>query len=105
MLDAVKFGHEKFVPIIEAIEKLAKKAGKPKWEVETIDHSDVKKKITEKFEIVSFITDQYLQESIRSIDSHFGDGYAKKNPQLVSQMMGIMDNTCGRNGGNIAEYR
>ena len=29
MLDAVKFGHEKFVPIIEAIEKLAKKAGKP----------------------------------------------------------------------------
>ena len=50
MLDAVKFGHEKFVPIIEAIEKLAKKAGKPKWEVETIDHSDVKKKITEKFE-------------------------------------------------------
>ena len=45
MLDAVKFGHEKFVPIIEAIEKLAKKAGKPKWEIEEIDHSDVKKKI------------------------------------------------------------
>ena len=61
-------------------------------------------KITEKFEIVSFITDQYLQESIHSIDSHFGDEYAKKNPQLVSQMMEIMDNTCGRNGGNIAEY-
>ena len=50
MLDAVKFGHEKFVPIIEAIEKLAKKAGKPKWEVEEIDHSSVKKKIAEKFE-------------------------------------------------------
>merc|ERR1711991_573397 len=33
MLDAVKFGHEKFIPVIEAIEKLAKKAGKPKWEV------------------------------------------------------------------------
>ena len=47
MLDAVKFGHEKFVPIIED-EKLA--AGKPKWEVEEIDHSDVKKKIAEKFE-------------------------------------------------------
>ena len=28
MLDAVKFGHEKFVPIIEIIEKLAKKVGK-----------------------------------------------------------------------------
>ena len=47
MLDAVKFGHEKFVPIIEIIEKLAKKAGKPTWEVEEIDHSEVKKKISE----------------------------------------------------------
>ena len=50
MLDAVKFGHEKFVPVIEAIEKLVKKAGKPKWEVEEVDHSEIKKKITEKFE-------------------------------------------------------
>ena len=45
MLDAVKFGHESFVPVIEAIEKLAKKAGKPKWEVEEVDHTDIKKKI------------------------------------------------------------
>ena len=29
MLDAVKFGHEKFIPVIEAIEKLAKKAETP----------------------------------------------------------------------------
>ena len=50
MLDAVKFGHEKFVPIIEAIEKLAKKASKPKWEFEEVDHSEIKKKISEKFE-------------------------------------------------------
>ena len=50
MLDAVKFGHEKFVPIIESIEKLAKKAGKPKWEVEEVDHSEIKKKIASKFE-------------------------------------------------------
>ena len=50
MLDAVKFGHEKFVPIIEAIEKLAKKAGKPKWEVEEVDHSEIKKKIAGEFE-------------------------------------------------------
>ena len=27
MLDAVKFGHEKFVPVIDAIEKLVKKSG------------------------------------------------------------------------------
>ena len=44
MLDAVKFGHENFVPIIKAIESLAKKAGKPKWEVEKIDNSELKKK-------------------------------------------------------------
>ena len=50
MLDAVKFGHEKFIPIIESIEKLAKKAGKPKWELEKVDHSKVKKKIADKFE-------------------------------------------------------
>ena len=50
MLDAVKFGHEKFVPIIEAMNQISKKAGKPKWEVEEVDHSDIKKTITKKFE-------------------------------------------------------
>ena len=50
MLDAVKFGHENLVPIIEAIEKLAKKAGKPKWEIETPDHSAVKIKIAKSLE-------------------------------------------------------
>ena len=50
MLDAVKFGHENFIPIIEAIEKLVKKAGKPKWEVEELDHSDVKSKIAKALE-------------------------------------------------------
>ena len=50
MLGAVKFGHEGFVPIINAIENLAKKVGKPKWEVETKDYSAVKKKIAEAFE-------------------------------------------------------
>jgi polyribonucleotide nucleotidyltransferase len=51
MLAAVKFGHENFVPIIEAIEKLSKKAGKPKWEVEIKDHSAVKTKIAKAFEV------------------------------------------------------
>jgi len=50
MLDAVKFGHESFIPVIKAIESLAKKAGKPKWEVKEVDHSDVKKKIAGAFE-------------------------------------------------------
>ncbi|MEL0116829.1 MAG: polyribonucleotide nucleotidyltransferase [Pelagibacteraceae bacterium] len=50
MLGAVKFGHENFVPIIKAIENLAKKAGKPKWEVEIKDYKEVKKKIADAFE-------------------------------------------------------
>ena len=51
MLDAVKFGHENFVPIIKAIESLAKKASKPKWEIEETDHTKIKKKITSTFEL------------------------------------------------------
>ena len=50
MLDAVKFGHENFIPVIEAIEKLAEKAGKTKWEIEELDLSNVKKKIASAFE-------------------------------------------------------
>jgi len=50
MLDAVKYGHENFVLIIEAIEKLAKKAGKPKWKIEVPDHSAVKEKIAKALE-------------------------------------------------------
>ena len=50
MLDAVKFGHENFVPIIKAIESLVKKAGKPKWEIEEVDHSKIKDKIAKSFE-------------------------------------------------------
>jgi polyribonucleotide nucleotidyltransferase len=50
MLDAVKFGHESFAPIIKAIESLAKKVDKPKWEIETVDHSKVKAKIAKALE-------------------------------------------------------
>ncbi|OUW73850.1 MAG: polyribonucleotide nucleotidyltransferase [Pelagibacteraceae bacterium TMED216] len=50
MLEAVKFGHKNFVPIIKTIENLAKKAGKPKWEVASVDHSEVKKKIASALE-------------------------------------------------------
>ena len=42
MLDAVKFGHEKFVPVIKAIESLAKKCAKEAWVVEEKDYSRFK---------------------------------------------------------------
>ena len=44
MLDAVKFGHENFIPIIKAM-SLYQKVGKTKWEIEEIEQSDVKRKL------------------------------------------------------------
>ena len=49
MLNAVKFGHEGFVPVIETIEQLAKECKKPDWVVEKKDLSEVKKKLEEEF--------------------------------------------------------
>ncbi len=49
MLNAVKFGHEGFVPIIKMIEELAKECKKEEWIVEKKDLSQVKKKIEETF--------------------------------------------------------
>ena len=45
MLNAVKFGHEGFVPVIETIEQLAKECKKPDWIVEKKDLSEIKKKL------------------------------------------------------------
>jgi len=49
MLDAIKFGHEGFVPVIKMIEDLAKECKKPDWVVEKKDLSSVKKKLEGEF--------------------------------------------------------
>ncbi len=49
MLNAVKFGHEGFVPVIEMIEELAKECRKPEWTIEKKDLSEVRKKLEETF--------------------------------------------------------
>ena len=49
MLNAVKFGHENFVPIINMIEELAAECKKPDWVLEKKDLSEVKKKIEDEF--------------------------------------------------------
>ena len=49
MLNAVKFGHEGFVPVIKMIEELANECKKPDWIVEKKDLSEVKKKLEETF--------------------------------------------------------
>ncbi|MFL2898090.1 MAG: polyribonucleotide nucleotidyltransferase [Candidatus Pelagibacter sp.] len=49
MLNAVKFGHEGFVPVIKMIEELAKECKKPDWTVEKKDLSEIKKKLEDEF--------------------------------------------------------
>ncbi len=49
MLNAVKFGHEGFVPVIQMIEELAKECRKSEWITEKKDLSEVKKKLEETF--------------------------------------------------------
>ncbi len=49
MLNAVKFGHEGFVPVIEMIEELAKECKKPDWLIEKKDLSEVKNKLESEF--------------------------------------------------------
>ncbi|MSP10229.1 MAG: polyribonucleotide nucleotidyltransferase [Pelagibacteraceae bacterium] len=49
MLNAVKFGHKGFVPVIEMIEELAKECKKPNWVVENKDLSEVKKILEKEF--------------------------------------------------------
>ncbi len=49
MLNAVKFGHENFVPVIKMIEELAKECRKPDWIVEKKDLSEVRKRLEKEF--------------------------------------------------------
>ncbi len=49
MLNAVKFGHKGFVPVIEMIEELAKECKKPDWIIEKKDLSEVKNKLESEF--------------------------------------------------------
>ncbi len=49
MLNAVKFGHEGFVPVIQMIEELAKECRKKEWVLEKKDLSEVKKKLEDEF--------------------------------------------------------
>ncbi len=49
MLNAVRFGHENFVPIIKMIEDLAKECRKPDWKIEKKDLTEIRKKLESEF--------------------------------------------------------
>ena len=70
MLDAVKFGHQKFVPIIEAIENLKNKCSKEEWKIEKKDHSNLKKKIE--------------KELKKDLEKAFSEKDKKKRSELVN---------------------
>ena len=70
MLDAVKFGHEGFVPVIKAIEKLAKKCSKELWKLEKKDYGKVSKKIT--------------KELTKDLEKAFSEKDKKKRSELVN---------------------
>ena len=49
MLNAVKFGHKGFLPVIQMIEDIAKECRKAEWTIEKKDLSEVKKKLESTF--------------------------------------------------------
>jgi len=70
MLDAVKFGHEKFIPVIKAIESLAKKSSKEAWKIEEKDYSKLKSKIS--------------KELTKDLEKAFSEKDKKKRSELVN---------------------
>ncbi len=70
MLDAVKFGHEKFVPIVEAIESLVKKSSKEAWKIEEKDYSKLKNKIS--------------KELTKDLEKAFSEKDKKKRSELIN---------------------
>jgi len=70
MLDAVKFGHEKFIPVIKAIENLKKKCSKEEWKIEEKDYSKLKDKISTKL--------------TKDLEKAFSEKDKKKRSELVN---------------------
>ncbi len=70
MLDAVKFGHESFSPVIKAIENLKKKCAKEEWKIEKKDYSKLNKKIS--------------KELTKDLEKAFSEKDKKKRSELVN---------------------
>jgi len=70
MLDAVKFGHERFAPVIKAIESLAQKCSKEAWKIEKKDYSKLKEKIS--------------KELTKDLEKAFSEKDKKKRSELVN---------------------
>jgi len=70
MLEAVKFGHESFSPVIKAIDNLKKKCAKEEWKIEKKDYSKLSKKIS--------------KELTKDLEKAFSEKDKKKRSELIN---------------------
>ncbi len=70
MLEAVKFGHEGFISVIQGIEKLSKKCAKEKWKIDKKDFSKISKKIK--------------KELTKDLEKAFSEKDKKKRSEMIS---------------------
>ncbi len=100
MLGAVMFGHQQFQPVIELIQSMAKKIGKPAWDwkpaeenlalAEEIKAASVTA-LTEAYQIQDKQTRYQTLKSIKTtlIDNH---SEAAATPELKTEISGILEN-------------
>ena len=79
------WSRKSFIPVIKAIENLAKKAGKPKWEIQTEDHKEIKKKIAKAFE-------KDLRKAFKEIDKKKDQQQFKKAEKKCKEMFAEDEN-------------
>ena len=105
------FLHKNFLPTIKAIENLVKKCGKPKWKVESPDHSNVKKKIAKALETnlrkAFKETDVLKGSDPYSLSKSCSDMIGECINNKIIDDMKIATIRCGNfiGGGDWSEYR
>jgi polyribonucleotide nucleotidyltransferase len=75
MLEAVKFGHASFIPVIDMINELSKEASKEKWQIEIKDYKDLKSKISS--EVKDHLTKAFLEKDKKTRSSMIGEAKEK----------------------------
>lgn len=100
MLGAVMFGHKQFQPVIELIQSMAKKIGKPAWDWKPAEENlalanEIKAAsitaLTEAYQIQDKQTRYQTLKSIKTtlIDNH---SEAAATPELKTEISGILEN-------------
>ncbi len=75
MLEAVKFGHASFIPVIDMINELSKEASKEKWQIEIKDYKDLKSKISS--EVKDHLIKAFSEKDKKTRSSMIGEAKEK----------------------------